>query len=70
MKPEMNSTDWSRLYSQSLARSAELSARTFSFYQLALEQVSQGKLPPTIFQDHFPAFALTHAAECTKRLSS
>jgi hypothetical protein len=34
---------------------------------LALEQVSQGKLPPTIFHDHFPAFAVAHAAEFTHR---
>jgi hypothetical protein len=69
MTPEMNSTDWSTSYSQYLARSAALSARTLNLYQLALERVSQGKLPATIFQDHFPAFALAHGAEFTNRFA-
>jgi len=69
MTPEMNSTDWSTLYSQYLARSAAISARTLNLYQLALERVSQGKLPPTIFQDHFPAFAVAHGAEFTNRFA-
>ena len=62
-------TDWSKSYSQFLGRSAAISARTLSLYQLALERVSQGKLPPTIFQDHFAAFALSHSAEFAKRSS-
>jgi len=69
MAPEMNSTDWSTSYSQYLARSAALSARTLNLYQLALERVSQGKLPPTIFQDHFPTFAVAHGAEFTNRFA-
>jgi hypothetical protein len=69
MTPEMNSTDWSTSYSQYLARSAALSARTLNLYQLALERMSQGKLRPTIFQDHFPAFAVAHGAEFTKRFA-
>jgi hypothetical protein len=69
MTPEMNSTDWSTSYSQYLARSAALSARTLNLYQLALERVSQGKLPPTIFQDHFPTFAVAHGAEFTNRFA-
>jgi hypothetical protein len=36
---------------------------------LALERVAQGKLPPTIFQDHFPSFAVTHGAEFTNRFA-
>ena len=69
MADETNANDWSASYSQYLARSAALSARTLNLYQLALERVSQGKLPPTIFQDHFPAFAVAHAAEFTNRFS-
>jgi hypothetical protein len=69
MAPETNSTDWSTSYSQYLARSAALSARTLNLYQLALERIAQGKLPATIFQDHFPAFAASHTAEFSKRLS-
>jgi len=69
MTPDPNSTDWSTSYSQYLARSAALSARTLNLYQLALERVSQGKLPPTIFQDHLPAFAAAHAGELSQRLS-
>jgi len=69
MTAEMNSADWSTSYSQYLARSAALSARTLNLYQLALERVSQGKLPPTIFQDHFPAFAVAHGAEFTNRFA-
>jgi hypothetical protein len=40
-----------------------------NLYQLALEHVAQGKLPPTIFQDHFPTFAVAHAAEFTNRFA-
>jgi len=69
MNPEISSTDWSTSYSQYLARSVALSARTLSLYQLALERVSQGKLTPTIFQDHFPAFMVAHAGEITTRLA-
>jgi len=69
MAPETNSADWSTSYSQYLARSAAQSARTLNLYQLALERISQGKLPPTIFQDHFPVFAAGHSAEYSKRLS-
>lgn len=67
--PEPNSTDWSASYSQYLARSAAISARSLNLYQLALEHVAQGKLPPTIFQDHFPHFAVAHAAEFTNRFA-
>src|SRR5215471_17963971 len=69
MTPKTNATDWSTSYSQYLARSAAMSARSLNLYQLALERISQGKLPPTIFQDHFPGFAVAHAAEFTNRLS-
>lgn len=69
MPPEMNPTDWSTSYSQYLARSAAISARTLNLYQLALERVSQGKLPPTIFQDHFPSFAVAHGAEFANRFA-
>jgi hypothetical protein len=69
MTRETNSTDWSTSYSRYLARSAALSARTLNLYQLALERVSQGKLPPTIFQDHFSTFALFHGVEFTNRFA-
>jgi len=69
MTPELNSTDWSTSYSQYLARSAALSARTLNLYQLALERVSEGKLPATIFQDHFPAFAVAHGAVFANRFA-
>ena len=67
MEPEMNSTNWTTSYTEYLTRSAALSARTLNLYQLALDHMSQGKLPPTIFQDHFPAFAVAHAAEFMNR---
>jgi hypothetical protein len=70
MEPKANFADWSTSYSQYMARSAALSARTLNLYQLALERISQGKLPATIFQDHFPAFAAAYAAEFSKRLSA
>jgi len=69
MASETASSDWSTSYSQYLARSAALSARTLNLYQLALERIAQGRLPPTVFQDHFPPFAAAHAAEFSKRLS-
>jgi hypothetical protein len=59
----MNPTNWTTSYSQYLTRSAARSARTLNLYQLALGRVSQGTLAPTIFQDHFPVFAVAHAAE-------
>jgi hypothetical protein len=40
-----------------------------NLYQLALERVAQGKLSATIFQDHFPTFAVAHAAEFTNRFA-
>jgi hypothetical protein len=69
MTPEMDPIDWSTSYSQYLARSAAISARTLNLYQLALERVSKGDLPPTIFQDHFPSFAVAHGAEFTNRFA-
>jgi hypothetical protein len=61
-KMENDPTDWSTSYSRYLTRSAALSARTLKLYHEALECVSQGKMPPTIFQDYFPRFAQAHAA--------
>lgn len=69
MTPEMDPIDWSTSYSQYLARSAAISARTLNLYQLALERVSKGELPPTVFQDHFPVFAVAHGAEFTNRFA-
>jgi hypothetical protein len=70
MAPKTNFSDWSTSYSQYLARSAALSARALSHYQLVLEGISQGSLRPTIFQDHFPAFASAYAAEFSNQLST
>jgi hypothetical protein len=70
MAPKANLADWSTSYSQYLARSAALSARTLSLYQLALDRISQGKLRPTIFQDHFPVFAAAYAPEFSRQLSA
>jgi hypothetical protein len=69
MTRDSDAADWSTSYSQYLARSAALSARTLNLYQLALERVSQGALPPTIFQDYFPTFAMTHGAEFSTRFA-
>ncbi len=62
-------SDWSTSYSRFLAQSAALSARTLQLYQQALQEVSRGKLPPTVFQDHLPRFAQAHAAELTLQLA-
>ena len=70
MAPKTKLGDWSTSYSQYLARSAALSARALNHYQSVLERISQGSLRPTIFQDHFPAFAAAYAAECSKQLST
>jgi hypothetical protein len=64
-----DATNWSTSYSQYLARSAALSAQTLNLYQLALERISQGKLPPTIFQDHFPTFVIAHGTEFSSRFA-
>lgn len=69
MAAEQNSADWSTSYTQFLSRSAALSARSLKLYQEALERVSQGKLPPTVFQDHLPRFVQAHAAEYTTRVA-
>jgi hypothetical protein len=52
-----------------LTRSAALSARTLKLYLEALDRISQGRLTPTVFQDHFPRFAQAHAAEYSARLA-
>jgi hypothetical protein len=69
MKPEPESGDWSTSYSQYLARTAAAAARTLNLYQLALERVSQGQLPPTVFQDYFPSFATAHGAKFARRFA-
>ena len=69
MTAAQNTADWSSSYSRFLTQSAALSARTLKLYQEALEQVSRGKLPPTIFQDHLPRFAQAHAADFTLQLA-
>jgi hypothetical protein len=66
---EHNPGDWSTSYSQYLTRSAALSARTWKLYVEALERISQGKLTPTVFQEHFPRFAQAHASEYSTRLA-
>jgi hypothetical protein len=62
-------SDWSNSYSQYLARSAAISSRTLHLYQLVMERISQGKLPATIFQDHFPTFAGIHGQEFANRFA-
>lgn len=69
MTAEHNASDWSTSYSQYLTRSAALSARTLKLYLEALDRISQGRLTPTVFQDHFPRFAQAHAAEYSARLA-
>jgi hypothetical protein len=66
---EHNPSDWSTSYSHYLTRSAALSARSLKLYLEALERISQGKLTPAVFQDHFPRFAQAHAAEYSARLA-
>jgi len=61
--------DWSTSYSRYLARSAAQSAKTLKLYQEALECVSQGKLAPTVFQEHFPRFAQARGVEYANKLS-
>lgn len=61
--------DWSRSYSQYLARSADQSARTLKLYQQTLEYIAQGKLAPTVFQDHLPPFMQARAVEYATKLS-
>lgn len=62
------SPDWSTSYSQFLARSASSTAKTLMLYQHALEYVSQGRLPATIFQEHFPRFIQQYGAIYADRL--
>ena len=69
MTAEHNPGDWSTSYSQYLTRSAALSARTWKLYLEALERISQGKLTPTVFQEHLPRFAQAHASEYSTRLA-
>jgi len=66
---EHNPADWSTTYTQYLTRSAALSARTWKLYLEALERISQGKLTPNVFQEHFPRFAQAHGTEYSARLA-
>jgi hypothetical protein len=61
--------DWSTSYSQYLAGSAAQSAKTLKLYQEAMELVAQGKLSPTVFQEHLPRFAQARGTEYVTRLS-
>jgi hypothetical protein len=61
--------DWSSSYAQYLARSAAQSAKTLKLYQEALECVSQGRLAPTVFQDHLPQFMQAHAMRYSAKLT-
>ncbi|MGA3087869.1 MAG: hypothetical protein ABSD75_04610 [Terriglobales bacterium] len=67
--PEVGPKDWSTAYSQYLVRSAAQSAKTLKLYQEVLEHVSQGKLAPTVFQEHFPRFAQARGVEYARKLS-
>ena len=62
------SQDWSTSYTQFLARTASSTAKTLKLYQKALDYVSQGRLPATIFQEHFPRFIQQYGAIYTDRL--
>lgn len=66
---ETGPADWSASYSRYLARSAAQSAKTLKFYQEAMECISQGKLAPTVFQEHFPRFAQARGVQYASRLS-
>src|SRR5262249_6082181 len=55
--------------SKYLSLSASISSRILLLYQLVMERISQGKLPPTIFQEHFPSFAAAHGQEFANRFS-
>jgi len=66
---EARTLDWSSSYARYLAKSAAQSARTLSLYQEALERVAQGKLRPTVFQDHYPRFVEADAARYSAKLA-
>jgi len=66
---EHNPGDWSTSYSHYLTRSAALSARALKLYLEGLDRISQGRLTPTVFQDHFPRFAQAHATEYSAQLA-
>lgn len=66
---EQRQSDWSTSYAQYLARSAALSTRTLNLYQVALEHVSRGQLPATVFADHYPRFAQAHAQSYSTQLA-
>ncbi|MBS1820571.1 MAG: hypothetical protein JST61_01135 [Acidobacteria bacterium] len=61
------SPDWPTSYTQVLARSAAGTAKTLRLYQETLEYVSQGRLPATIFQEHFPHFIQHYGASYADR---
>jgi hypothetical protein len=62
-------SDWSTTYSQYLARSAAVSAKTASLCQLVLERIAQGQLPATVFQDRLPSFLVAHGSRFTNQFS-
>jgi hypothetical protein len=62
-------SDWPASYSQFLTRSASNTTKTLKLYQQVLEYISQGRLPPTIFQEHLPHFIQRHGADYAERLT-
>ena len=62
------SPEWSTSYSQFLTHSAANTAQSLKLYQKALEYVSQGRLPATIFQEYYPGFVQKYGALYADRL--
>ncbi len=65
----VGSADWSKGYSEYLARSTAQSARALKLYQQVLEDVSHGHLAPTVFQDHYLRFTQTHWPEYANKVA-
>jgi hypothetical protein len=61
--------DWSTSYAQLLSRSAAHTQRSLQLYQQALDQVSRGRLPSSIFQDYYQVFAQKSGKEYAGKLT-
>jgi hypothetical protein len=63
-------SDWSKSYSQFLARTAGHASRTLQLYQEVLACVAQGRLPATVFEEYYPSFIKANGSAYIERLTA
>ena len=61
--------DWSTSYAQYLSQSVTHTQRSLLLYQQALDHVSHGRLPASVFQDCYPIFVQRSGKEYAEKLT-